>query len=283
MMPVPWEPVDEAGMALPDNVPAVSDASKGLGVAYDQEGLRRLSALPGNRERYEMFVAEFAKALVENAKEHPLPPLPNIPSPEDIQSAFARPDARAPRQRLGSRASGLRLVQFCLAVGTEGEMKSVRSHTDFYKQHALDWQPYLPTSAQRVVTVLQKVAAEQSIFFEILSVEENFVRQIREAEEMNYSVIIVLDPWILKLGKYKGYMLEYDLNRFTNSGVLVLWNMDDSETLERENELRSEVRETLALNFSIETSLIRHSIRSFVELNTEATILINHLRSLLSK
>jgi hypothetical protein len=78
-------------------------------------------------------------------------------------------------------------------------------------------------------------------------------------------------------------MLEYDLNRFTNSGVLVLWNMDDSETLERENELRSEVRETLALNFSIETSLIRHSIRSFVELNTEATILINHLRSLLSK
>jgi len=159
----------------------------------------------------------------------------------------------------------------------------VRSHTDFYKQHALDWQPYLPTSAQPVVTVLQQVAAKQSIFFEILSVEENFVRQIREAEEMNYSVIIVLDPWILKLGKYKGHMLEYDLNRFTNSGVLVLWTMDDSETLEHENELQSEVRETLARNLSLETSLIRHSIRSFAELNTEATILINHLRSLLSK
>lgn len=231
MLPVLWVPEARLPNPLPEAVSAVQCKHSDFGEVYAREGLRQLMALSKYRDRYQEFLTSFANKLIQAARAHVLPPLPQLPHIDRVENAFRRPGGQAAKPAGAGVSAGPRFVQFVFVAGRRDELRAVREKLDPYgEEGGFDWQPYFPEVTDEVGIMAQEVAWREKLHYEFVQLNDKIIGRIEEAECQNKIVAIVVDTWTLYLQQYSAFMCEYDRRNFVNCFVLVPWNNRDDET-----------------------------------------------------
>ena len=252
LMPVLWMPEDKLPRPLPDAVAAVQYKHSDFGEVYAREGLRQLMALRRYGDHYRMFLSRFADKLIRAAREHVLPPQPQLPSLNEIESAFHRRGVPAARLAEDAGNVGPRFVQFVFVAGRRDELGTVRKELDPYgAEGGYDWHPYLPEITDEVGIMAQEVASDEKLHYGFVQLDDNIIKRIEEAERQNKIVAIVVDTWTLCLQQYSALMREYDGRNFLNCVVLVSWNDRDPEM---------EIKRASLMN-TMRATFLRHAIK----------------------
>jgi FxsC-like protein len=63
--------------------------------------------------------------------------------------------------------------------------------------------------------------------------------RLREAKRLNNVILIMVDPWSVKLPELRKFLLDFDAEEFPNSAVLVNWNGNDPETSTQAAQLKA--------------------------------------------
>jgi FxsC-like protein len=118
---------------------------------------------------------------------------------------------------------------------------------------------------------------EKLVISEVVEPDAELIKRLREAEQNNKIVAIVVDTWSLLLQVYRGPMLEYDRLNFLNCVVLVAWNDKDDELTETQ---RSELMDVMQTTFP--RNFFKRDRTCFLETNSH-TELMKELSTVLSK
>lgn len=279
IMPVLWVPEASLPSPLPDAVSEVQYKHSDFGEVYAREGLRHLIALGSKyRNHYREFLKHFANKLIDAARAHTLPPLPQLPPIDEAGNAFRRRGPGPVRPLAGSSNTGPRFVQFVFVAGRRDELCSVRERLDPYGDDGgYDWYPYLPEVRERVGITSMSVACMEKLMFEFVPCGDDMIVNIKKAEKENKIVVILVDTWTLRLPRYHMPMNEYDGQRLPNCAVLVCWNSRDEELTEAE---REELR--ARLNTSFVNHIIEPNPNIFLEIDSHDE-LVKELPALLHK
>jgi FxsC-like protein len=231
LMPILWVPEARLPSPLPDAVSAVQYKHSDFGEVYAREGLQQLMKLSKHRDRYHEFLASFANKLIQAARTHTLPPLPQLPPINEIKNAFHRRGAQAVKLAGEAANVGPRFVQFVFVAGRRDELRAVREKLDPYgEEGGFDWQPFLPEFTDEIGIMAQEVAWREKLHYGFVQLDNDITKRLDEAECQNKIVAIVVDTWTLCLPRYSNFMNEYDRRNFVHCVVLIPWNSRDDET-----------------------------------------------------
>jgi FxsC-like protein len=88
-----------------------------------------------------------------------------------------------------------------------------------------------------------QAAGAAKLHYEALPVGNDLIAKLKEAQQANKIVVIILDAWTLKIDRYQNLMDTYNQSRFRNCVVVVPWNQDE-ETREHADELEAALHAT---------------------------------------
>jgi FxsC-like protein len=215
-----------------------------------------------------------------------LPALPNPPGDlKELPSAF-HDEASTPATSAGTeRESELHIARFVFIAGRSVELQSIRQEVSCYAPQDIRlWRPYHPGCPQENGPLSTSIASQEGFVVEYLTVTSDLIEQIRKAEERDSVVIVVVDPWTLKIQTYEQRVQEYDERNFANSGVLVIWNEMDEETKQSRADLEARIQKVLWRNLNLyPTTNVRTSVASSDQLQTELRVLLAEVRGRLLK
>lgn len=278
IMPVLWEHPDTYPKQLPPALANVQFTHDKFGKAYAENGLNFLMRQKQHEDDYNKFVVNFALHLMREVEAHPVPPLPLPPSIEDVKPAFPVPLEKK-RLATAPEDAGPKVARFIFVAGRNAEYLDVRRKLDAYgSDNAREWKPYHPRINEPVGITTQKVAFEENLYYEHAPIDEDFIKRLRDAEASNIIVIIIVDPWSVKLKTYEKQMSDYDLYNFVNCGILIPWNDEDEETKKDGDALKKRIEEIFSRNFVLDNPYIRESISSSEELQKKLTAAIHEVR-----
>ena len=141
-----------------------------------------------------------------------------VPAWDDMPPTFGV-SAEAPSE------ASFPCVHFAVAAGTATEMHKIRANAiRHYPGAARDWIPY-----ETPGTSASQIALEAALSFQLrcewLAVQDTLVSDIRRIEKNGAEpVILLVDPWSLKVSALEKSLRAYDENRFKNCVVIVAWN-----------------------------------------------------------
>jgi len=166
----------------------------------------------------------------------PAPRLDEVSSAFHVQSVpqynLATPLNELPPTAPTPVARGHDVAWFVYVAGRDADYQGVptRTQLNYYgQQGGYDWKPFDPLE-DRIGKIATSVASRNNFQPEMLGMSQNLVDNLRKAESNNTPVVIILDPWALKLKSYIKTMEELDQYRLSTSIVLVVWNREDQET-----------------------------------------------------
>jgi FxsC-like protein len=143
---------------------------------------------------------------------------------------------------------GPRHVNFVVVAASRAQMAQVREDVRFYGSSPHDWAPYVPLSTHRICVFAQRVASDNDLTSALDASGRSVLDLLARAEEQNEIVVLLVDVWATKLGRYSSLMFEYDQRNAPTSAVMVPWSSTDDEMLERTDELRNSLRVTFPQN-----------------------------------
>jgi FxsC-like protein len=250
ILPVLWIPEKKGGRRFPEVIKELQ-TSQGFGDDYARLGLWVLTKLQKYEEAYEDIIHKLAERILEIAQEHDLPPhdqpielgdmpdpfAPVVPAPAGSSPAAAAPVDRGPRH-----------VQFIVVAGERAEIaqKAGRQNLDAYGAAPQDWRPFLPPRSARIGPILQGIAAEEDFTSDVVDVPKDLVARIEAACKENNLVLLVVDPWSLRIEVCGDQLRQYDQRDFLHCAVLVPWNDADDETKSTREDLQTELRYVFA-------------------------------------
>jgi FxsC-like protein len=274
VLPILWDRPAKVLRDLPPVLAEIQFPHKEFGEAYAQEGLAYLV----RRRKHDGFVHKFAERLVRAAEEFPLSESDDLPDLKTIDNAFCSEDS-PPDRAPGPQVVGPTVAQFVFVAGCNEELASIRKQTDCYgAEGGRDWRPYYPVKKESIGILSQQVASTESLFYETLAVSDDLIDRIRKAEETNTIVLLLVDPWSIRLRRYESCLRTLDQNAFLNCSLLIPWNESDEETRGRRDELRSTMERTLVRSFIVNNIYVRDSVRSHEELKQEIAGAIGEVR-----
>jgi FxsC-like protein len=256
LFPLLWIP---AAKGWPPFPPAVTELqwTEGFGDEYQKDGLKAVMMM---RPRfYREIVKTTAQRIVTALGEYDLPPLDPIPDLETIPDAFGAADAFGAggagdvqhllHGRDASPGPGPGHVRFIVVAAPEQEINEtkprLRSTTSAYGSRAFDWQPYLPPTGRKVGPLLQGVAVSEEFTSDLMISTGGIVDVVKRAAASNSPVLIVVDPWTLRISLYHEHLRTLDDIDLTTTAVLVPWNEDDPETKKSATDLELALAATL--------------------------------------
>ena len=212
---------------------------------YLDRGLSELLNVPTHRDTYMKFVYAFADVLVTALRESPPTPAREIPLLAEIDSPF---HDRETGYRTADPAAppGRRLfAQFIYVAARRDELQGMRSELEAYGDTGgLDWQPYLPDLDTEIGIIAGEVASRERFFYESAELDGRLVERIQEAIAMNKVVVVVVDPWTVRLARYQTLMRDLDQMASTSCAVLIPVNENDAETAQWRGDLENVVEAT---------------------------------------
>jgi FxsC-like protein len=242
---------------------------------YADEGLLYMLKLRNTRDDYEQFVSQFARKLVKVAREYQLPSLETVPVLTDVPNAFAETGATL---KVAERA-GPNIVEFVFIVATRSEMEAVqfRHHLDNYDDEGWGWQPFF--DGDRLGILAQTITTREGLFYRASDPSSDLMERLREAEGLHRVVILVIDPWSLRIDAYRQILSQYDARVFLNCGVLILWDTKDSETVQHRAELEQIIRMTFPRQLrGSGPQFFRPNVQSAEEFHRELSQMLADLR-----
>ncbi|MCK9877675.1 TIR-like protein FxsC [Frankia sp. Ag45/Mut15] len=174
----------------------------------------------------------------ENGPGAPRPPDTSVPPEPDTLRAAESP----------VRGSGPKRVTFVMAVASAAELSSLRSQLNYYGSQYDEWTPYHPRSRQRVCIAAQAIAAYQDMSSDIVELRDGISTLLDASRDRNEMVVFIVDAWTTQLEPFHRALREYDNRNEPTTGVLVPWNLDDTETAENAAELRESLGRALRNN-----------------------------------
>lgn len=268
--PVLWQPETRL-LPLPDVLRPIQYARQEYGPLYLEKGVAALIGQKRHRDEYEQFLDAFAWQLVDDANECLLPSITDGPSLDDVVSPFLTTSGRATdRRKVGP--SSIRLI---FAVGTRDEMPETgANHAAYGEAFGRDWVAF--TSHEVPVGPLcSGIVSNEGLWPVDLEISPNVIGEIREAEEANAIVLLIVDPYSARLERLRSFLESYDEGNFVNTGVLVLWG--DGATARDEDALRQNVKRLLSRTV-VMNGHISDSVRGPDQLRAELLAAVHEIR-----
>jgi FxsC-like protein len=280
ILPVLLDPPHGLGN-IPEPLSDTQYVDDGYPEIYREEGLAYLLKRnkPELKDAYQDFLDEVEKKLLTMSA-LTLPSLQSLPDIKTVQSAFARPtvsNGSAGAASTSSDDSGPRYADFIYVAGKSEEIQPLgRSVANYGTEGELDWKPYLPDSPDEIGLLAQSAATREGFRYQRMPLDANLLNLIRDAENKNRIVILIVDTWTLRVQKYKQWMEDYDRLNFANCAALIVWNDKDLDT----------TRERAALIYTVQQTFL-HKTRvkdpSLIDNITSPTHLTNTLGATLQK
>ncbi|HEX2205026.1 MAG TPA: TIR-like protein FxsC [Longimicrobium sp.] len=281
ILPVLWMP-PEALPPLPQVASEIQYAHPDFGDEYLEEGLRRLRV----RRAHQEVVEELAKRIVRAAQQHALPRAPDAADPAALPSAFAAPPkpgappaAPLPPPSLGKE--GPRYVQCVYVAARRSELAAdgARAALDGYgDESGMEWSPYLPAVREAVGLLVNDVTVSEGFLYTSLEVDDRLVERLEEAETRGKIVVLVVDPWTLRLEPYQKPMNRFDRLNLYNTVVLVPWNPGDPETEAVRADLETRLSRTFLRWSSLKPERFVDGIGSAEALKNELKVALTRAR-----
>lgn len=226
ILPVMWRP----SPTVPDVVKAFQIPD--LPDAYLEHGLEHMVRFKRNRENFQKFLNKFARRLDEMARSQGRSKRRKVPALQGLNPPFP-----------GGYKPGLKHVRYIFAAGLEEEMRGRRSRCEAYGVYddRQDWKPCFPDIAQEAGAIAESASKQESRDSEFLKPVADVLPDIEEAVHLNNIVVLVVDPWSLKLPRIRELVERFDDGEYPNSAVIVNWNCKDDETNEQVDTLNQEV------------------------------------------
>lgn len=277
IIPVLWDSPERIKRLLPPAAAEIQYFNPNVGESYEREGLYYLMRLQRYRDEYQEFLRRLAVHIFERAeKSPPLPPLPEPLNFEEIPNAFhtAWP---GPADRPDSdKFAGPEVVQAMLVVGSRQEMHDIREDVRAYDETPEGWRPFDPDDSKNILYRLAQVITSQGLMYETHAAADDLIERLREAEAKNKIVLLVLDPWAVRLDRFRRLLSQFDQQVFFNCAVLTLWNPSGAESELLRMGLENEVRQTLSRAVLTDTV---HMMRSAEQFERKCAELIARVRA----
>ncbi len=269
ILPLVWDWPDQVRLELPKVFKSIQVPFDAPQKIYTKFGLGSLV----QRRRYDDFLDLFARRLVKVAEECPLPESGSIRPLAEVRSAF-----HGPLDRISTRG-GPNEAKFVFVAGRREEFMGIRKTTDFYgREGGHDWRPYHPEVKETIGVISQALMASESMSYEDLPISAELISEIRTAEETNTIVIMVVDPWSVKIKRLLDPMQRFDENNFSNCGLLIPWNERDNETSKSRDMLQEQIEAALSRTFITNNVYLRRHVRSRDELKEEIFEALSEVR-----
>jgi FxsC-like protein len=270
---------------------ALQHANAEFGEAYVKEGLAQLIRLR-KEEEYERFLLAFRRRVVKVAQSSALPPLGEWKPWTEVRSAFdpeATP-ATTPTDGLPEAVPlpvnfGPRVAWFVYVAGRDQSYAGVRTRVDCYgDQGGALWKPYFPPDTGNEAGIIaQKIVTGRNMLRETLPVSKKLVEHLRDAEKTNTIVLLIVDPWSLKLSDFQAPLNLLDQQLLFNCGVVVIWNEQDAETTREQDDLRKRIEKTFERYSVSQDIFFRPSVKSEAELEAELAAAIESVSKKIMK
>jgi FxsC-like protein len=219
----------------------------GLPADYSS-GLRSMFRLSRLRDDARSFTSVLSASIAQ-ALQKPLPPANARPSFDQIPvpSGFSG-STTAARPGIGSdQAKKTSRVRVVMAVGRKTELAAVRTIVSSYDDEGKLWRPFMPDSELTIVAEAQGVASRADMESVVLPLDHELCDKIGEAEKNNEIIVVLADPWTLRLPRYADQIRPFDTRLSVNCTFIVVWNRNDDETNQRYDELE-ETLDSIFLN-----------------------------------
>jgi FxsC-like protein len=263
---------------LPDVLKRVQYDHSALGDAYEDKGLRTLASQTRLADDYREFVDMFAERLVEVAEPNALPQV-DIPAVDELPSAFGSRAVRQAAPLPAGAGSDSDIASLVFLVGTAAELSAVRTDVTAYAaDQGWRWRPFQPEVDKPVHVLALQAAAKEELFPERMLVDDQLLDRLREAEDRQSMVLLIVDPWSARLDPYKRCLDGYDERRMINAEVLVLSSASDEETAAQRDRLRDDLRRTVYRTFTLNSTSLRESITSADAFEQQVIAAINEIR-----
>ena len=251
MLPVLWKPP-----SMPSEIPlAIADiqyASPDFPEVYVREGLLALIKRRGKyQDEYREFLWQFADKLLAAGRFWRLPPKSDIPPFESVVSAFHRPQPIIQPASTG----GPRYAQFYYVAARASELTELRHVVAGYGVNGgPDWLPFYPPATDTISMFAQRTATDSLVISEHCEVDDSLSDRIMAAQKVNKIAIIVVDPWSLRVGRFRQALAGFNRLGCYNNAVVIVWNKSDDETARSLAQLEAEVQDVFRVGLLAEAA-----------------------------
>jgi FxsC-like protein len=276
ILPVLWDDEGLLPKPLPDVVRTIQHTHESFGESYSKLGLLRMLKQHNRYEDdYQEFVTVFARRLWEAAKDTQLPSLDAVPPFESVENAFTVTGAAQVAPVINDAGPDTAMLAY--VVGRASEQPPERTDRAGYDERGGPyWRPYFPALKEPIGLLAQRTVGDTLVVRD-LEVDTNLIQRLREAEARNNVVLLLIDPWSVRIADYRDRLEQYDGQAFVNTGLLVPWATDE-ETTRNRAALSSELTATLSRNFITNVDYVRDGIGSADELQNELIGAVEEVR-----
>lgn len=252
IMPVLWNPEDQVLDLIPTTINKIQytddNLQTGYPPEYKSEGVWQLTRL-GIREtakyynEYWGFIRSFARNVKAAATRLQLTPANAVTPLNAVNSIFSTATATATP---AATAEGPRYIQFIFVAGKRPELQAaLRQNLQFYGQNGgSDWLPYLNDYQGNAAALAAEVIAElpPGTQYEEVTNFNDIQAQVRQAEEQDRIVVVMVDTWTLRLQSYQQLIAPLNSLASINCITLIAWNDSDREASLNKGVLEAAVR-----------------------------------------
>jgi FxsC-like protein len=280
MFPVLWDMNDRVRTAIASKAPSIQYTHQQFAQMYEEEGLCYLMRL--HRDEYQAFLHYFTKMLVDAVENQkvPIPPLNTFPDLCDIESAWKATHGPLTHAPIPGDLEGAGTTRFFFVAGSGSEYVQVRQHVGCYNfQGGRFWAPYHPAVNDQVSFISYRAAGHAQANYKDLPVTDQLIQQIQDAEDTNTIVLLVVDPWSVKVQTFRDLLEEFDSHAFLNCGIVITWNAQDGEPESEHIKLRQDLSAAFKRVLRLRHMYYRDSVASASDLEKELCKAILEIRS----
>ena len=234
------------------------------------------------QDEYQILLDHLATRIVLLASTNSLPTLEKFDYIEEISNFFEEEKVLSESNETFVPTLGPRLAQFIFVVGNRSELSSIRNNIECYGDTGWEWRPFHMEDYEAGI-LAQKIATEKKVQFVNLEFAGHLIEKIKDAENNNSVVIIIVDPWSVTINSYKNFLSEYDNSNYINSGVIIPWDLSDGETEQTKEALKANLYEALCHCIIGNRSGLHDDIFSIEDFEESISIAIDEARSRIMK
>jgi FxsC-like protein len=273
ILPVLWIGRDHL-RTLPPVAEELNFDHHSFGAEYVKVGMSGL--IRKGARYYRPVIDKLAARIAEVAARHPIVPadLANI---NDLDDVFAADPAGGDGDAVGPKHT-----KYVYVVARQSEFKAAQlpRRPEFYGGTRMDWRPYQPESHQEFALLAQSVTSNASFFYEVVPYDAaTLVKRLRYAQQRHNVVVLVVDPWTLRLQEYYQSVYACDTGLDPDFLVIIPWNAKDPDMQREEIPLKGVLGGALGKRIRAgEEQLVLNSVGSANELVTRLAASLEYAR-----
>ena len=223
----------------------------------------------------------------KSGEQTPVPPLAIWPTLKEIESIFHVPNNLAGRQGfippVTNTRRGPRNVLFVFVAAKPHEL-GARSVDPYLQDGGADGKPFYPSNVPIDALVLNVASdTELRLFSNEIPFNHQLLEDIKSAKKESKIVVMLVDSWTASLPTYQRVLQEFDDEFLYNCSVIVPWNDNDSDSVQKREDLERTIKNTFYVRTTINKNPIffRDDIRSEAELRSALREILMGIRAVI--